>query len=72
MPIILGRRKFRRITLTEILRYMEPLNDGRDQKQRITYDSLWRHAKRHYDPFRTPTYRRTRITRKLKDVLADL
>ena len=32
-----------------ILRDLEPLNRGRDKSNRITYDSLWVHAKRHYD-----------------------
>jgi hypothetical protein len=49
VPIILGRGKFHRITYAEILRDLAPLNEGRDKKDRITYDSLWIHAKRHYD-----------------------
>jgi hypothetical protein len=70
VPIFLSRRKFRRITLTEILRDLEPLNEGRDERHRISYDSLWVHAKRHYDPFGTPAYRSTRISVRLKNVLA--
>ena len=41
VPIILGRGKTHRITLTEILRDLEPLNEGRDKKDQITYDCLW-------------------------------
>ena len=37
------------ITYADILRDLEPLNEGRDKRDRITYDSLWIHAKRHYD-----------------------
>jgi hypothetical protein len=48
-PIILGRGKTHLITLTDILRDLEPLNEGRDERDRITYSSLWVHAKRHYD-----------------------
>jgi hypothetical protein len=48
VPVILGRGKTHRITLTEILRDLAPLNEGRDKRHRITYDSLWVHAKRHY------------------------
>ena len=49
VPVILGRGKIHRITLAEILRDLAPLNEGRDKRDRITYDSLWIHAKRHYD-----------------------
>jgi len=48
IPIILSRSKVRRITLTEILRHLAPLNEGSDTKDRITYDSLWVHFQRHY------------------------
>jgi hypothetical protein len=48
VPIFLGRGKFHRISLTEILRDLAPFNEGRDDRHRITYDSLWVHAKRHY------------------------
>jgi hypothetical protein len=43
-----GRIKRHRITYTDILDWLEPLNEGRDEKDRITYDCLWTHAKRHY------------------------
>ena len=39
-----GPWKFHRITLTEILRDLEPLNEGRDTRHRITYVGLWDHA----------------------------
>ena len=48
-PIILGRGKTHRVTYADILRDLEPLNKSRDKRDRITYDSLWIHAKRHYD-----------------------
>jgi hypothetical protein len=41
--------KTHRITYAEILRILEPINEGRDERDRITYDSLWIHAKRHFD-----------------------
>lgn len=47
VPIFLGRGKRHRITYAEILRILEPINEGRDKCERITYDSLWVHAKRH-------------------------
>lgn len=49
VPIPLGRGKFHRVTYTRILRDLEPLNEGREAKERITYASLWVHAKRHVD-----------------------
>jgi hypothetical protein len=46
VPLFLEGGKRRRISYTEILR---TINEGRDEKDRITYDSLWVHAKRHHD-----------------------
>src|SRR6476620_11364543 len=63
VPIILGRDKTHRITLTEILRDLEPLNEGRDKRDQITYDSLWIHIKRHYHLAGIAAYWRTRMTR---------
>ena len=69
VPIILGRGKTHRITFTEILRSLEPLNEGRDQRDQITYDSLWVHAKRHYDFAATAAYRRTLMAKEFKESL---
>jgi hypothetical protein len=46
VPVFLGGGKTRRISYSEILR---TINEGRDEKDRITYDNLWVHAKRHHD-----------------------
>ena len=48
VPIFLGRGRFHRITLTDILRDLAPLNEGRDERHRITYVGLWNHCQRHY------------------------
>ena len=69
VPIILGRSKIHRITLTEILRDLAPLNEGRDKKDRITYDSLWVHSQRHYDLAGIVAYRRTRWSEEFKKAL---
>ena len=69
VPIILGRGKTHRVTLAEILRHLEPLNEGRDQSARITYDALWIHAKRHYDLAGRVAYWRTRMYREFKEAL---
>ena len=69
VPVILGRGKIHRITLTEILRGLEPLNEGRDKSDRITYDSLWVHAKRHYDLAGITAYWRARMHKELMNAL---
>ena len=66
VPIFLGRGKFHRITLTEILRDLTPLNEGRDKKNRITYDSLWVHFQRHYSLAGQVTYRGARMAKEFK------
>ena len=67
VPIILGRGKTHRITLTEILRDLEPLNEGRDKRDRITYDSLWVHSRRHYDLAGIVAYWRARMSKEFKE-----
>ena len=64
-PIILGRGKTHVVTYADILRDLEPLNEGRDKRDRITYDSLWVHAKRHYDLAGTTAYWRARMHKEL-------
>jgi hypothetical protein len=67
VPIFLARGKFHRITYAEILRDLAPINEGRDKKDRITYDSLWVHAKRHYSLAGQVTYRRARMAKEFKE-----
>ena len=40
VPIILGGGKTHLVTYADILRELEPLNEGRDKKDRISYDSM--------------------------------
>jgi hypothetical protein len=49
IPIMLGHGKRHVVSYADILRELEPLNKGRDKRSRITYNSLWVHAKRHYE-----------------------
>lgn len=58
-----------RITYADILRDVEPLNEGRDKTDRITYDSLWIHAKRHYDLAGIAAYWTARMDRELRNAL---
>ena len=69
VPIVRGRGKIHRITLTEILRTLEPLNEGRDRKDRITYDSLWVHFQRHYDFAGKAAYWGARMFKQFKKAL---
>jgi hypothetical protein len=69
VPIILGRGKTHVVTYADILRDLEPLNEGRDKRDRITYDSLWVHAKRHYDLAGVTAYWRARMDKEMKNVL---
>ena len=67
VPIILGRGKTHLVTYADILRDLEPLNEGRDKRDRISYHSLWVHAKRHYDLAGTAAYWRTRMSKEFKE-----
>jgi len=67
VPIIREGRKTHRITLTEILRDLAPLNEGRGTRRRITYDSLWVHAKRHYSLAGLAAYWRTQMSKEFKE-----
>ena len=69
VPVIPEGGKTHRITLTEILRSLGPLNEGRDKRDRITYDSLWVHAKRHYDHAAITAYWRARMHKELMNAL---
>ena len=49
VPIRLGCGKTHAVTYASILRDLQPLNEGRNTRDWITYSALWVHAKRHYD-----------------------
>ena len=67
VPIFLGRGKTHLVTYADILRDLEPLNEGRDKRDQMTYDSLWVHAKRHYGLAGIAAYRRTRMSKEFKE-----
>ncbi len=67
VPIFLGRGKTHLVAYADILSDLAPLNEGRDTRDRITYDSLWVHAKRHYDLAGTSAYWRTRTAKEFKE-----
>ena len=69
VPIIRKGGKTHRITLAEILRSLEPLNERRDPRYRITYDSLWVHYERHYSFAGKAAYWNARTYKEFKKAL---
>ena len=73
VPVYLEGGKTRRtITYAKILRILEPINEGRDEGDRITYCSLWVHAKRHYDLNGVQAYWRSWFPREIHRQLRTL
>ena len=69
--IVVGGNKGRRITYTDILGWLELLDEGRDKGVRITYDSLWVHAKRHHDIDGVVAHWAARMPRELRKALRE-
>ena len=69
VPIIVEGGKWHRISYADILRGLEPLNEVRDERDRITYDSLWIHAKRHRDVAGVAAYWAARMNREFRSAL---
>ena len=70
VPLATKGGQIHRVTYADILRTLEPLNEGRDQRYRITYDSIWIHAKRHYDVAAVVTYWGARLVKEMTNALA--
>jgi hypothetical protein len=71
VPIPVGD-KTRRITYSTILGWLEPINEGRDKRDQITYDCLWVHAKRHYNVAGIVAYWSARMKNELRDALRQM
>ena len=71
VPVASGRGKSHKVTYADILRDLEPLNEGRDKGDRITHDSLWIHAKRHHDLAGVAAYWSTRMHKELRKASGD-
>jgi hypothetical protein len=69
VPIPYEGGKTRRITYSTILGWLEPINEGRPKGDRITYDSLWIHARRHYDLAGIAAYWGARMDKELRNAL---
>lgn len=69
VPVRLGGGKIHRITYTDILNKLEPINEGRPDGDRITYNCLWVHAKRHYEVGGIAAYWEARMVKDLRNAL---
>jgi hypothetical protein len=69
VPIIREGGKTHRVTLTEILAWLGPFNEGRDKRDQITYDALWVHFQRHYSFAGKAAYWRVRTFKEFKKAL---
>jgi hypothetical protein len=65
-PIILGPGKSHVVTYADILRGLQPINEGRDRRDQITYSCLWIHAKRHHDPDAVAAYQMAKLLKELR------
>ena len=65
-----GHKKLHRVTHADILGWLEPLNEGREKSDRITYASLWNHARRHHDLAGVEAYWVARIPKDFVNALA--
>jgi hypothetical protein len=70
-PIIGSRGKAQVVTYTDILRWLAPLNEAREKGQRITYDSVWNHANRHYGLAGIVAYWRGPVIREVVNALRE-
>jgi hypothetical protein len=70
-PVVLEDGRFHQITYADILRALEPINESRDKRDRITYDSLWVHAQRHYELAGIAAYWRSWMDKEVRNALAD-
>jgi hypothetical protein len=57
------------VSRTQNPAHLESLKEGRSERDRITYDSLWIHAKRHYDLAGIAGYWSARMDKELRKVL---
>lgn len=69
VPVPTGNGKFRTVAYTDILCSLGPINELRDPRDRITYDSLWVHAKRHYEIAGIVAYWSARLDREFRNAL---
>jgi hypothetical protein len=68
VPVPLEGGKIHLIGYADVLRALEPINGG---WERITYDNLWVHAKRHYDLAGIAAYWSRRTEKEVRNFLKD-
>jgi hypothetical protein len=67
--IVVGGNRRRGVTYADILAMLEPANEGREERDRITYDSLWIHSRRHYDTAAMIDYWEKRFYQELRNTM---
>jgi hypothetical protein len=60
------------VTYRMVLAWLDPINAERSSKDQITYDSLWIHAKRHYELAGVMAYWGSRMEKELREGLQAL
>jgi hypothetical protein len=68
-PIIKHEGKSHTVTYADIFRALEPLNKTRDERERVSYDSLWVHARRHHDVAAVGAYLMAKMLKELVKTL---
>lgn len=69
VPVSLGRGRSHRINLVDVLGFLEPLNHGRDPRDKLTYNSLRVHTRRHHDLDGIVDYWERQMHKKLRKAL---
>lgn len=69
VPVPVEGGKTHKIALSDILRALEPLNEGHDPRDRLTYNSLRVHARRHYEIEGVAAYWEVQMRKKLRKAL---
>ncbi len=69
VPMLVGGR-CRSVTYVDVVDALAPINHTLPEGRRITYSSLWVHAKRHYDANAAVGWWCTKLERELRAALA--
>ena len=66
VPVAPGCRRSHRVTFADVARDLEGLNETLPARERLTYASVWNHAKRHYSIEGAAAYWSKRSRRELQ------
>src|SRR5262245_38348089 len=71
VPVPLKGGRMHRVSYADVLRALEPFNGFCGDWERITYNNLWVHAKRHYDIAGIAAYWSRRTEKEVRNFLKD-